>query len=374
MEREPSVKPQAANQKIAPTGKSLHGFHPGDLGSAEPTLRLDRPSDRRGAGLESAGYVVDTCEPLKEAAARKTLRLAAISRGSYPGRHDVPEGMPELLSVGLWDAAQRQDWKSDWHRNEGVKLAFLSRGRMTFGIDGKVTAIQRGDLCITRPWQVHMFGDPCVPPSRLQWLILDVGVVRPNQSWRWPDWFMFLPSELGRLTDLLQLNEQPVWRATLPLQRCFQNLADLTEDLATEMLETRLKLALNELFLELLCLLEEQTVELDRYLTSTRRTVEIALRDIAAGASEQWTLDSMAEHAGLARTRFSYYCRLITGYRPTEFLNNHRVAIAQRLLCANPDMSVTEIALESGFGSHQYFSTVFRNLTGLTPREYRLSQ
>lgn len=316
-------------------------------------------------------YKTDTCEPLKNAVGKNTLKLSAISQGTYPGRHDIPSGLSELLSVGYWDAPRKQDWQSDWHRNEGIKIVFLSRGNISFGINDSTIPMRRGDLCITRPWQVHRFGVPFVPASRLLWLILDLKVTRPNQTWVWPDWFFFLPEELDRLSNLMQHNEQPVWRASPSLIKSFQHLEELTELQSIEMLETRLKLTINTLFLELLDMMDKQDVKIDKYLSTTKRTVEVALQQIRRESSEPWTLDSMSEAAGLGRTRFGYYCRLVSGMSPLEFLNFCRVEKAKELLQLDTEMTITDIAMEAGFGSSQYFSTVFKLITSCSPKEFR---
>jgi AraC-like DNA-binding protein len=53
-----------------------------------------------------------------------------------------------------------------------------------------------------------------------------------------------------------------------------------------------------------------------------------------------------------------------------KYLNRYRVKQAKVLL-AQGEKSITEVALESGFSSSAYFSRVFRSETGLTPYDYR---
>lgn len=314
---------------------------------------------------------VDNRGPLKDALDHNRLSLSAISRGNYLGRHVMPSGVSELLSVGYWDAHQKQDWKLDWHQNEGIKIKCVTRGQVSFGIDSMTTTLRRGDICITRPWQPHHIGTPFVPASRLVWFIMDVKVCRPNQRWEWPEWFLFQSNELFRMTELLQHNEQAVWRATPELLKSFLTLEEITEMSADSMLETRLKLIINTLMLNLVDMMEAQHVEIDSYLSTTKRAVEVVLRRVEQEVYEPWTLDSIAELAGLGRTRFSYYCRLITGKSPLEYVNNCRVSMTKKLLCERPDMSVTDIAMEAGFCSSQYFSKVFREITGISPKQYR---
>jgi AraC-like DNA-binding protein len=53
-------------------------------------------------------------------------------------------------------------------------------------------------------------------------------------------------------------------------------------------------------------------------------------------------------------------------------LSHCRIEAASRLLREEPQRSITEIALDCGFSSSQYFAKVFRHRMGCMPRIYRL--
>jgi AraC family L-rhamnose operon regulatory protein RhaS len=86
--------------------------------------------------------------------------------------------------------------------------------------------------------------------------------------------------------------------------------------------------------------------------------------------AEPWTLEIMAERAGLGRTRFAHYCRKLTNLAPMAYLQHLRVERAKHLLVKST-ISLTEIALDCGFGSSSYFSSVFRSAVQCSPREFR---
>ena len=132
-------------------------------------------------------YHADDCEPLRQAVARGEVKLQALARRGYPGSAMPARVLPEVSTVGFWDAATPQTWGLDWHCNEGIEFTYLSRGRLDFAVDGRSHPLESGCLTITRPWQRHRVGNPHVQASRLHWLILDVSVRRPNQDWCWPD-------------------------------------------------------------------------------------------------------------------------------------------------------------------------------------------
>ena len=123
-------------------------------------------------------------------------------------------------------------------------------------MDGRAYPMESGCLSITRPWQSHRVGNPNVRASRLHWVILDVGVRRPNQNWQWPDWLILLPDDLRQLTNLLRHNEHPVWKVDSQIGNCFERTAALVTANQPKMAQTRLRLCLNELLVSVMEMLQ----------------------------------------------------------------------------------------------------------------------
>lgn len=312
-------------------------------------------------------YHADTCDRLKQAAARGDLRLVGHGRRGYPGRL-LPGGvMDEVASVGYWDAPRDQSWGLDWHRNEGIELTFLARGRLDFGVDGRKWPLTAGDLTITRPWQKHRVGNPHIHASRLIWVILDLRVRRPDEDWKWPRWLVFSPEDLRELTRLLRHCERPVWKATPSLRAGFEKIAVELTSSRNNLPETHVRILLNSLLYDLLQMLKTRRVVLQPDLASTRRAVELFLQSLPEHLNHPWTLDSMAAHCGLGRSRFAHYCEEITNLSPARYLMRCRLESAAQKLCATPTASITEVALACGFSSSQYFANSFRRAFGCAP-------
>ncbi len=246
---------------------------------------------------KSERHLADTCEPLLAATRRGDVRLPALIRGAYPGRALSPGMLAGVCSVGFWDAMQPQQWGLDWHRNEGVEITFLERGSLSFGIGNELIELKPGSLTVTRPWQPHRIGDPHVAPSRLHWLIIDLGVRRPNQPWRWPPWIMLAAEDRARLTELLRHNEHAVWPAGQETRECWQRIARAVESDAHGSSHSRLHVQINELLLLLAEMLERRKPHLDPSLTSTERTVGLFLAELQRNEAQRnhpWTVDNMA--------------------------------------------------------------------------------
>ncbi len=318
-------------------------------------------------------YHADTCEPLRQGIERGEVRLVARARGSYPGEALTDGDVPEVRTVGFWDAPQDQGWGLDWHRNEGIELTFVAQGKVSFSVDGQDFHLKRGDLTITRPWQLHRVGDPNVSACKLYFLILDVGVRRPNQEWTWPDWLVLSPGDEQGLTTNLSHNEQPVWHAGDEVAEYFERLGRATAEYCESKGDSRLKLYINGLMLALAEMLQGEEPVLNPSLSSSYRAVDLFLSSIGERLDEDWTLDLMANACGLGRSRFAEHCNQLTNMSPMEYLAKCRIDHAAELLRHCPSLSVTDVAFRVGFNSSQYFATVFRSQFGCTPREYRNS-
>lgn len=79
---------------------------------------------------------------------------------------------------------------------------------------------------------------------------------------------------------------------------------------------------------------------------------------------------AMAEMAGISRDYFSRIFKNVTGMNYSKWLNTIRLEKATELLSHN-DMTLTEVAMLSGFQSIPSFNRVFREEKGMAPGEYR---
>lgn len=316
-------------------------------------------------------YHADSCTPLEEAWKKGELELHTLARGNYPGRRMEKEELTGIRSIGFWDARKVQTWGLPWHRNEGIELCFLESGALDFLIGQEHYRLRPGHITITRPWLRHKLGNPHIGPSRLHWLILDVSVRHPHQEWDWPSWVILNPRDLETLTIILRQNEQPVWTAGPETAECFQQIGRTIEQGDRSGCDSRLKIYINTLLMNILESFRSGEIRLDEGLMHRRRTVELFLADLKEHAGEPWTLRDMAEQCNLGITRFSMYCKQITNCSPLAYLNQLRLGEARRLLLERPDLHIAEIAYEAGFSSPQYFTTSFKRLHRLSPQAYR---
>lgn len=84
---------------------------------------------------------------------------------------------------------------------------------------------------------------------------------------------------------------------------------------------------------------------------------------------EEITLKKIAEVAHLSPTSFCRYFKTITGKTFLEIINEYRIQYACQLLKKN-ELSVSQIAFESGFNDVPYFNKLFKKMKGVSPLGY----
>lgn len=317
-------------------------------------------------------YNPDSCSALEKAAMRQEVEMYVLARDHYPGIRLKEGELEGIKSIGYWSATKQQSWELEWHCNEGIEICFLEAGHLDLCIGGSSIPLSSQSLSITRPWLRHKIER--IGSSKLHWFILDVGVRFPHQEWIWPDWIVLSKNNLTKLTQILQQNEQPVWTANNTLRECFAELGQTIYQNDPIYLDSKIKICVNRILLSLLELFEGESFDLDKGLTSSKRSVELFLSKLETLYAQIWTLESMAEYCGLGVTRFSQYCQELTNRSPVKYLNDIRLEQSCRQLTQIPTKLVVDIAMDCGFGSNQYFTRVFKERYGVSPQRFRLSQ
>ncbi|HYW71854.1 MAG TPA: helix-turn-helix transcriptional regulator, partial [Pyrinomonadaceae bacterium] len=131
-------------------------------------------------------------------------------------------------------------------------------------------------------------------------------------------------------------------------------------------------------------LIEQLLVHLLRHHSTMRRSSELELSRVGlidrrirraaelmqARLDEDLTLKDIAAASYLSPFHFSRLFKKLTGTTPLAYLGSQRIARA-RLLLAQSDLSITQIAAQVGYGSGSHFTKAFRQATGLTPKQFR---
>jgi AraC family transcriptional regulator len=100
------------------------------------------------------------------------------------------------------------------------------------------------------------------------------------------------------------------------------------------------------------------------------KTLRTILDCIHADLCGDLSLRRLAGLTGMSLDGFIRSFKSSTGVPPHQYVLRKRVESAQALL-ADRRLSLTEIALRTGFSDQSHFSKIFRRMIGVAPRSYR---
>ena len=164
----------------------------------------------------------------------------------------------------------------------------------------------------------------------------------------------YMVTDNGDYVSGLYYNEEKMERS--PFKTGFLNLEFLLEGYAKCLTPTN-KSDLNGILTYIMHNIKRRMIVVTDYIKNN-----LTADDLSQAA--------MAEMAGISKDYFSRIFKNVTGMNYSKWLNTVRLEKATELLSQN-DMTLTEVAMLSGFQSIPSFNRVFRTEKGMTPGEYR---
>ncbi|MBN8457566.1 MAG: helix-turn-helix domain-containing protein [Verrucomicrobia bacterium] len=293
--------------------------------------------------------------------------MALLARGEdYFGKG----GFPVTVRIARTEPGGKPSHPNDVtetdHYHDFCELAVVSSGRGRHVLEGESFPVSAGSVFVVQGSQVHSFRD------REGLALINV---------------MYDPARLPLPESLLR--RLPGYSALFMLEPTFRSAHGFSsrlflgrEDLGTAEALTE-KIARESAAREpgheavLLGLLVELMVFLSRRYgesgaTESRWLLRMGrlVSTLEQRYTEPWTLESLAAFAHLSRTNLLRIFRQATGQSPIRFLIGLRIEAAKKLL-RQTDRTMTEIALETGFGDSNYFARKFKESTGRSPTDYR---
>ena len=84
-------------------------------------------------------------------------------------------------------------------------------------------------------------------------------------------------------------------------------------------------------------------------------------------------MDGIARHVNFSKTYLSRIFKEETGENISSYINKVRIDRA-KLLLADQNISLVDVAALTGFEDQSYFTKVFKAITGQSPKKYRESR
>jgi AraC-like DNA-binding protein len=99
------------------------------------------------------------------------------------------------------------------------------------------------------------------------------------------------------------------------------------------------------------------------------KQMSAAISSMHEDPAHRWTLQALAERAGMSRSTFALKFKETVGASPMEYLTRWRMLLAGDRLTNSSD-PISVIALSLGYESESAFSTAFKRVMDCSPRQY----
>ncbi|MCF1586111.1 AraC family transcriptional regulator [Tetragenococcus koreensis] len=272
---------------------------------------------------------------------------------AFTGKFDLQT--PHIIYISKVNKEDRNHPRTLHSHSDIVELLLITGGQGIIFIDEEQVAVQKGDLVVYNSGVVHeeSFRNEavslyCIGLRGTNEKNLRVGGLIPEQSYPVLKTNQLFPAIVNLFETCYFVLEQGKLNYATIVQQLFETLLLLLKSNILQAEDVRVK---NN---EKLAIVQDIKLHMDKNYAQ-----DFKIKDLEN--NKQWPINSFY---------FAHKFKEIYGYSPIEYLQRRRVGEAQTLLI-NTNYSITEIANSVGFNSSAYFSTLFKKLVSLSPKEYR---
>lgn len=267
-------------------------------------------------------------------------------------------GLTDIMVLGRYQYAQVHEALSHHTHGDMFEICLLDEGVQPYVVEGKSYLLHGGDVLLVLPNERHGTGQTPENRGRLYWLLIRV----PGRKER----FLNLPPAVGRnLVDALLRVRLRHFVGRRSLKGCLEKIFAVFDEPETPFRIAEIQNWALRFVLDFL----------DDARKHSQRPLHCAIRRAQAYVSshldgETLSVSDLAAAAELSLSHFKSRFKREVGLAPGNYITLQRVERARAMLrsTAKP---VTDIALALGFRSSQYFATVFKKHTGMTPQAWR---
>lgn len=240
------------------------------------------------------------------------------------------------------------------------EICYIAHGSVDWCVEGKVFEVEPGSVFMTLPGETHGGLNDIMNPCELFWAQVHI----PGDSCL-PGLSLEETDSLARKYAGIENRHFPGF-ADIPL--FFKRIVDEHRS-PSEYSPVIVRVALTELLISIIRSYEDQRQRSISDLGYSK-PIRMALAWIDRNLGHDLKIDEIVNQVGLSSTVFYQRFREEIHVTPGEYLAQRRVHRAKELL-GDPSVSITSIAHSLGYSSSQYFATIFKKTTGVTPRVYR---
>lgn len=269
----------------------------------------------------------------------------------------------ELEETFPFEYFETSDKQAFLHFHDCLELNIVKRGNGYYVINGKRYDISPGDIFVINNKEPHMAVHD--DDFLIEVLIFDVNLLWSNKGIS------------NFLTPFFSRKEGSSHKISVSNPRQLE-MSQFFEKIALEYKNKEIgwKMSVEALLMYLLTLIyrcydeKQELEETNDNFQKMYSRISTVLEYVSDNFKEEIKLDDLAKKVSLSNHYLCKCFKKVTGRTIFEYIEQMRIQNSCYLLRAT-DLSIMEIALESGFNSVNFFNRTFKKIMGVTPKEYR---
>lgn len=248
---------------------------------------------------------------------------------------------------------------------ENIAFTAMLRGKKYMKLDNKTSYFDYfpGESILVAPGETMVIDFPEADETPSQCIALSLN----------PD---FIETSLNHLNyHLPKVDESSQWNIQLDEYFLFNNksLASATNNIMRIAMDDNSEkdimadFALKELLIRLMQTQARSMVE--KNIAKNKSRIGFAVDYIKNNLHQKLSIDSIAKLAYVSKSNFFKMFKDELGTSPNEFILQERINRAKELLVSQN--SIKETAYQTGFSDTNYFTRVFKQLVGITPKSFQ---
>ncbi|GMQ59083.1 hypothetical protein AN1V17_34800 [Vallitalea sediminicola] len=251
----------------------------------------------------------------------------------------------------------RQPLNAHIHENK-IEIVYIVKGEQIYNVEGLDYVVKSGEGFIVFADELHSTGSNPEDKAYFYYFII-------NLEKHKNDFIGYGDVEGNNIIKLINNKDNRVFKGSTEIAATFDRLIQIPFS-NIPYKKTIIRNLISELLLNII---ECKNKDVSDYHSDTMKNITDYIEQ---NIYNSISISELADICGLSETRFKIKFKKQFGMPPHEYILRRKI-LAAKILLRSSSMTMTDIAYTLSFSSSQYFSTVFKRFTYMSPKDYKKS-
>jgi AraC-like DNA-binding protein len=241
-----------------------------------------------------------------------------------------------------------------------MEICYFHKGEQVYEVNNKTYCLKGGDVFVTFPNELHSTGNHPEEKGFLYWLVIKMPLVENG-------FFYYNKKESEPIIDALLNLPVRHFKGNAKMKGTLETILEIADKKENRMQRIMLDNLLISFLIQVI-MDAGNTLQIPKQPSANAAKIHTFIMN---NFKEELSIKAMANILHLSDSRFKGWFKEEFGIPPLEFILRKRIEEAKILMQTQLALRMNEIANNLGFSSPQYFATVFKRYTSLSPKEYK---